>query len=125
MLFAILTDGEENASQEYSPEKVQTMVKAQQECGWPFLYLAATSAAVEAGLNLNIDRGTSFQYKSSAVGTQAAYGVMSNVSSALRRSRGLSSQSVIRGMAADIKASLDAEDVEPAVVETERIRKAP
>jgi len=112
VLFAILTDGEENSSTEYGPEKIKAMIKAQQECGWPFLFLAADEAALQAGINLNIDRGTSFQYKGTTDGTQAAYTAMSSVAGSIRRS-GLAPQSVIRNMSAQVKSMLDVDDVEP------------
>lgn len=39
VFFVILTDGFENASREFSSEKVKEMVKKKEKAGWGFLYL--------------------------------------------------------------------------------------
>ena len=39
VFFVILTDGEENASREFTSEKVKEMIKKKDKAGWGFLYL--------------------------------------------------------------------------------------
>jgi uncharacterized protein YegL len=122
VLFAILTDGEENSSRQYRFEQIQKMIEAQQECGWPFLYLAADQKSLAAGAALKIDQGTSFQYKgASTLGTAAAFNAYSDVVGAVRRSRGADSRSVVRGLSMSVKKTLDvdedADEVPPVVSE--------
>lgn len=110
VLFAILTDGEENSSVQYTLDKVKAMIKAQQECGWPFLFLAANQDAFAASAMLNIDRGTTFAYKGSTLGTQAAFVGMSSLASSVRQSRGIAPQAVVRNLAASVQSMLDDAD---------------
>ena len=49
-IFVITTDGMENASREYSYERVKKMVERQKEkYGWEFLFLGANIDAIETG----------------------------------------------------------------------------
>lgn len=54
-MFIITTDGYENASREYSSEKVKAMIKEQEEKGWKFVFVAANIDAVETGSSLGIN----------------------------------------------------------------------
>ena len=55
VIVVVLTDGQENASREYTRERVAEMIKHQQEkYAWEFVFLAANQDAFEAGAALNI-----------------------------------------------------------------------
>jgi len=41
VLFAILTDGHENSSTEFTREQIQQLIKMRQEAGWEFVYLGS------------------------------------------------------------------------------------
>lgn len=45
VLCIIMTDGEENSSQEYRKEAIQTMIKEKEDKGWTFVYLGANQNA--------------------------------------------------------------------------------
>lgn len=63
VLFLIVTDGIENASQEFSREKIKEMVEHQQDkYNWKFVYLGANQDAVLKGGGLGISRDTSATY---------------------------------------------------------------
>jgi len=53
-LCVILTDGEENASKEYSRAQIFDMIKAYENEGWTFLYLGANHDVWAAGEDLGI-----------------------------------------------------------------------
>jgi len=53
-LCVILTDGEENASKEYSRAQIFDMIKAYENEGWTFLYLGANHDVWAAGEELGI-----------------------------------------------------------------------
>jgi|CXWL01.1.fsa_nt_gi Mg-chelatase subunit ChlD len=53
-LCVILTDGEENASQEYSRQQVFNLIKHYEKQGWVFLYLGADHDVWAAGRDLGI-----------------------------------------------------------------------
>ena len=73
VIFAIITDGQENASNHRSYSEVKHMIEAKQEEGWEFLFLGANiDAAAEAGrMGIRPDRAT--QYVSDDTGTNLAY----------------------------------------------------
>lgn len=84
-LFIITTDGQENSSRKYSYERVQHMVKRQQErFGWEFLFLGANIDAVcEAGkFGIRADRAVN--YECDRVGTEINYQALSKAVSRVR-----------------------------------------
>ena len=84
-VFVITTDGMENASREYSSDKVKKMVsKKTEKNGWEFLYLAANIDAVETGAAIGIKSGRSVNYKCDAKGTGLLYETVSNAIMGMR-----------------------------------------
>ena len=78
-LFIITTDGMENASREYSYDKVKKMIEQQKEkYGWEFLFLGANIDAAEMGARIGIERDFAVNYKSDEEGTMLNYDVMSD-----------------------------------------------
>jgi uncharacterized protein YegL len=83
VIFVIITDGEENASREYSAHRVKHMIERQtNRYGWEFIYLGANIDAVETAgrygisarraQNFHADRdgvGLNFRVMSDAVAT--------------------------------------------------------
>lgn len=68
-MFIITTDGYENASREYSSEKVKAMIKEQEEKGWKFVFVAANIDAVETGsyLGIKAEQCANYNLKNSRV----------------------------------------------------------
>lgn len=55
VVFAILTDGEENASKEYKAKSIKEMIKHQEEkYNWKFIFLAANQDAFKSADNIGI-----------------------------------------------------------------------
>lgn len=73
VFFAIVTDGQENASREYSASEVRERVERQEnQYSWKFMYFGANQIAKEvANEQLNIRAGRSMSYTPNAVGTVA------------------------------------------------------
>ena len=68
-IFVITTDGMENASREYSYDRVKKMVERQKEkYGWEFLFLGANIDAVETAAHFGIDRDRAVNYHNDARG---------------------------------------------------------
>jgi uncharacterized protein YegL len=61
-MFVITTDGYENASREFSGEKVRSMIAEQEKNGWKFIFVAANIDAVEAGSAIGIDADSCANY---------------------------------------------------------------
>lgn len=77
-MFIITTDGMENASREYSSEKVKQMIRRQEErYGWEFLFVAANIDAVETAEHIGIRRERAANYRHDSNGTEMLYCAMS------------------------------------------------
>lgn len=60
VLVTVITDGYENASEEYSGAAVKELVSRQREKGWTFAYIGANQDAVEVAKELNISNAMNF-----------------------------------------------------------------
>jgi len=77
-MFIITTDGMENASHQYSSDRVKRMIQRQKEkYGWEFLFLAANIDAVETAENIGIAPERAVNYHSDSRGTKLNYDVLS------------------------------------------------
>ena len=79
VLFIITTDGYENASKEYSYEKIKKMITYQKEkYNWKFLFLGANIDAISTAKNFGISEEFASNYVSDEVGTKLTYEVMND-----------------------------------------------
>ncbi len=63
-VMIILTDGYENASREYSNDKIKNLIQDKEATGkWSFTYLGATLDAVEIAKSMNIKAENSFAFE--------------------------------------------------------------
>lgn len=89
-LFIITTDGMENASHQYSYEKVKEMVERQKEkYGWEFLFLGANIDAIDVAGKFGIDSNRALNYVSDHKGTQLNYEVLNKTVSEFRACKSL------------------------------------
>ena len=85
VLFIITTDGHENASREYSYEKIKKMITYQKEkYNWKFLFLGANIDAISTAKNFGISKEFASNYVSDEVGTKLTYEVMNDAISGCR-----------------------------------------
>lgn len=85
VMFLIVTDGQENASREYTLDQVKAMVDKQTaEYGWEFLYLAANVDAFATGAGYGFGAGQTMSYAADSQGTQ---NVVAAASAGITRSR--------------------------------------
>jgi Mg-chelatase subunit ChlD len=78
VVIAILTDGEENASKEYTIEQINKLIKEKRDLGWEFVFLAANQDAFAVGGKMGIDAGSTFSYVADGAGTRKVYDNMTN-----------------------------------------------
>ena len=91
-VFVITTDGMENASREYSAERVKKMIEQQKEkAGWEFLFLGANIDAVGTAASFGIGADRAVDYCSDSTGTQLNFSVLSDAISSVRSSAPLKS----------------------------------
>ncbi len=84
-LFVVTTDGLENASREFTFQRIQQMITRQkEEFGWEFLFLGANiDAAATAGkMGIQADRAVNFHADSQ--GTKLNYQVLSDAAGSVR-----------------------------------------
>jgi uncharacterized protein YegL len=70
VMFVIITDGEENASREYSTERVKRMIERQKNrYGWEFIFLGANIDSVETAgrFGISANRAQNFHADSDGV----------------------------------------------------------
>ncbi|UEL47210.1 vWA domain-containing protein [Terrisporobacter hibernicus] len=85
VLFIITTDGYENASKEYSYEKIKKMITYEKErYNWQFLFLGANIDAISTARKFGISEEFASNYVSDEVGTQITYEVMNSAISTCR-----------------------------------------
>lgn len=98
-IFVITTDGMENASHEYSSDKVKKMIEQKRKDGWEFLFLGANIDAVETAKTYGISPQMAVRFESDAQGTAVNYKAVSKAMSSVR-----ACGSVQENWSADIQA---------------------
>ena len=85
VVFVIITDGQENASSEYSLRKVKEMVEHEKtQYGWEFLFIGANMDAIAEAGRLGISANRAVNYRSDRRGTGAVFRSMSYAVGAVR-----------------------------------------
>lgn len=86
VIFVITTDGMENASREFTYEKVKELIKHQQEkYNWEFIFLGANIDAAEEADSLGIDVANAFSFEASEKGVEIMYNMVSEAVSERRQ----------------------------------------
>lgn len=81
----ILTDGEENASKEFSWGGIHAMIKKRREYdGWVFSFIGANIDVAEASAALGIDKKMAKKYTASKKGTASVFASITRGTSAMR-----------------------------------------
>ena len=90
VMFVIITDGEENASKEYTAEKVKKMIEEQKKTEkWEFLFLGANIDAVSTAKRFGIDSSRAVRYNSDSIGTKKNFEVLNEAVEEVRSGREL------------------------------------
>ena len=84
VIVVIVTDGQENSSQEYTHSQIQDLIKERREQGWEFLFLAADQDAIQVGTSFGIASNKSVNFTKSSAGTRALVSNMSTYTSSYR-----------------------------------------
>jgi uncharacterized protein YegL len=87
VIMAILTDGEENSSKEYSRQQVFDKIKHQKEIyKWEFIFLAAGQNAIQSAASIGINSNRAMNFVADADGIGHTYSVMGQSISSYRNS---------------------------------------
>jgi uncharacterized protein YegL len=77
VIFVITTDGMENASREFTYEKVNELIKHQQEkYSWEFIFKGANIDAAKEASSLGIDKDNAYSFDASEKGVEVMYNVI-------------------------------------------------
>lgn len=89
VIVAILTDGLENASTDYTYERVAQMIQHQREkYNWEFIFLAANQDAIASAARISIEAQATVSFTASPAGVREAYTELGErVAEARRRPR--------------------------------------
>jgi hypothetical protein len=77
VIFVVVTDGQENASREFTRLQVTQLVEAKKQAGWDFVFLSADLAAFEDAQRLGIDHSSRLMFSKSKKGNDAAWDAVS------------------------------------------------
>lgn len=84
-MVVVITDGYENASREFSPQRVKYLVQLEQEkYHWEFLFIGANIDAIIAAGNLGIRADRAVNYMHDAQGQRKCYEAVNIAASSLR-----------------------------------------
>lgn len=70
VIFAIITDGKENSSREYTKQNVKKLIEDKKEAGWEFIFLGANIDAVSEAGSIGITSDRVVQYKATKTGVR-------------------------------------------------------
>lgn len=88
-LVAIITDGKENASNEYGGQQVKQLIEARKKAGWEFLFIGANIDAVTVAREVGIQAERAVQYHADAEGIVASYEAINAAVSQVRKGKPL------------------------------------
>jgi hypothetical protein len=94
-VFIFITDGHENASQEYTRETVFQMIQGCEESediNYDFIFLGANQDAIAAGGSFGIRAGASMNYAANAEGSKGVYESLTKGVTSYRTSSNLKSK---------------------------------
>lgn len=87
VIVVIVTDGEENASKEFSAEQIAHMIEHQRtKYSWEFIFLAANLDAVAVGMQYGINPHFAINFVANARSSRGSYGLVSKCVSSYRES---------------------------------------
>ena len=87
VMMVIITDGEENASREYTSTRIKEMVEHQTtKYGWQFLFLAANQDAALGGSAIGIQYNSCINFEATAQGVSELAHIYSGIISKFRMS---------------------------------------
>lgn len=105
VIVAILTDGEENASQQFTLADISSRIAHQRDVyGWQFFFLGADQDAIATAAKLNIDHASALRFSGDHAGYDSSSKAMSRKMRSLRK-RSMGAKLNLQEEA-DLKASL-------------------
>lgn len=93
VMFVIITDGDENSSRRYSPDKIKAMISHEKEnYGWEFVFLGANIDAVQTAGRFGISPSRAVDYVPDAAGTALNFQMMAQAVAEFRETSTISDE---------------------------------
>ena len=87
VIFIIITDGQENASREYTADQIRKMIgKQKKKHGWEFIFLGANIDSVATAATMGISKDMAANYQADSKGVQKNFDVLEELVCELRES---------------------------------------
>ncbi len=124
VIFAILTDGEENSSHSYSGGLVKKMIELQRDSyKWDFVFLAAGEGAFKEAESMGMLRGKTMKFANSGVNQTKGY---ENLTSYVTNSRGMNAADYASFSASvDLQSSFDGGGASDLTALADKIKLGP
>lgn len=87
VMVVVITDGQENASQEFNREQVRKLMDGKKEQGWQFVFLSADMNALDEAEDVGFDPSAAMYFAGTAAGTASAFDSLSAGISSTRSGR--------------------------------------
>ena len=122
VVFLCITDGQENASREYTKAKIAEMVKHQTDVyQWNFVFLGANMDAIGEGASMGVAAVNAMNFQASAQGMGVMYQAVSSNVDSYRTSRNAASLSFT---SAQRDANANPDDVDLKVLTESKVQAA-
>ncbi len=106
VIFVTLTDGFENASREYTLDRINSMIREQREkYSWQFVFLGANQDAIATAAQMGVGADQAMTFAASAVGTMGCFNALGSKLNRVRKAR---AQGIVDEMFAFDTADRDA-----------------
>jgi len=92
VVFAIMTDGMENASRRFTAEQVKKEIERRKEDGWEFLFIGANIDAVETAGSFGIGADRAVNYRADRRGTKLSFNAVGKAMGACRRGKAVEAE---------------------------------
>jgi len=115
VLVLIVSDGQENASKEYTLAAVRALIEQKEKDGWNFAYMGANQDSYAVGGSLNIRADFTANYDATRAGTVMNYMRMASATSQYRASKakGMSAPKFFDGSAQQTRPDASAGKLTP------------
>lgn len=85
VFFVVITDGMENASNEFTSSRVKEMIDEQQnKYSWKFIFIGSDINAINEAHDLGFAKGSSLHFADNSIGTRSVYNSMTKNMSSYR-----------------------------------------
>ena len=103
-IVVVVTDGGENASQEWTKTSIFDLINERKEQGWEFVFLAANQDAIKTATDYGFDANAAMSFAANSKGTEAVYMATTDYTTNLRT---VSKEAALKSKSDFVEANAD------------------